>query len=157
MAISVLDKERLVSLVKAIKSGELAVGKVKDGGTVPASSIEGVISLANIPKGAQERLVIVPNAIARKALTTEQIQGGDTCKEADSGKMYFVVDDTKLTTDEGWEPYAVGSSLEASHAKTADLATRATNDGEGNNISATYLKSADIVSITEEELKAMFN
>lgn len=156
MVINVLDKERLRSFVRSLKSGELAVGKVKEGGSVLASAIKGVISMANIPKGAQERLVIVPNETARKALTKEQIQAGDTCKEQDTGKMYFVADDTKLSTDEGWEPYSVGSSLEASHAKTADVATRANNDGEGNDISATYLKSAELVPITEEELKAMF-
>ena len=68
MTKKVLDSEGLATLVSAIKSGELAVGKVKAGGTVPASTIEGVISLANIPKGALERMVVVPNAAARKAL-----------------------------------------------------------------------------------------
>ena len=156
MTKKVLDSEGLTTLVSAIKNGELAVGKVKAGGTVPASAIEGVISLANIPKGAQERLVIVPNESARKALTKEQIQAGDTCKAQDTGKMYFVVDDSKLATDEGWEVYSAGSAVEASHAKTADTATKATNDSEGNNIATTYVKNADLVPITESEIKAMF-
>lgn len=156
MTKKVLDSEGLTTLVSAIKNGELAVGKVKEGGTVPASTIEGVISLANIPKGAQERLVVVPNEKARKTLTKEQIQAGDTCKEQDTGKMYFVVDDSKLATDEGWEVYSAGSALEASHAKTADTATKATNDSEGNNIASTYIKSADLAPITESEIKAMF-
>lgn len=156
MTKKVLDSEGLATLVSAIKSGELAVGKVKAGGTVPASTIEGVISLANIPKGALERMVVVPNAAARKALTKEQIQAGDTCKEKDTGIMYFVVDDDKLATDEGWEVYSAGSALEASHAKAADTATKATNDSEGNNIATTYIKSADLVPIAESEIKAMF-
>ena len=70
--------------------------------------------------------------------------------------MYFVVDDSKLATDEGWEVYSAGSAAEASHATTADTATKAINDSEGNNISATYLKSEDLVPITESEIRAMF-
>ena len=156
MAKKVLLYEGLNILMTGIKSGEIAVGRVKESGIVPASTIQGVISLANIPKGAQERLVIVPNETARKALTKEQIQAGDTGKEMDTGKMYFVVDDNKLATDEGWEVYSAGSATEASHATTADTATKATNDSEGNNIAATYIKSEDLVPITESEIRAMF-
>ena len=156
MAKKVLLYEGLNILMTGIKSGEIAVGRVKEGGIVPASTIQGVISLANIPKGAQERLVIVPNETARKALTKEQIQAGDTCKEMDTGKMYYVVDDSKLATDEGWEVYSAGSAVEASHSKTSDTATKAINDSEGNNIAATYLKSEDLVPITESEIRAMF-
>lgn len=156
MAKRVLLYEGLNILTTGIKSGEIAVGRVKEGGIVPASTIQGVISLANVPKGALERMVVVPNAAARKALTKEQIQAGDTCKEKDTGIMYFVVDDSKLATDEGWEVYSAGSAAEASHAKNADTAMKATNDSEGNNIATTYLKSADLVPITESEIKAMF-
>ena len=156
MAKKVLLYEGLNILLTGIKNGEVAVGRVKEGGIVPASTIQGVISLANMPKGALERMVIVPNAAARKTLTKEQIQAGDTCKEEDTGIMYFVVDDSKLATDEGWEVYSAGSAVEASHSRTADTATKATNDSEGNNIAATYLKSEDLVPITESEIRAMF-
>ena len=64
MAKKVLLYEGLNILLTGIKNGEVAVGRVKEGGIVPASTIQGVISLANIPKGALERLVIVPNETA---------------------------------------------------------------------------------------------
>ena len=41
-------------------------------------------------------------------------------------------------------------------AALADTATKATNDSEGNNIAATYIKSEDLVPITESEIRAMF-
>ena len=72
MAKKVLLYEGLNILMTGIKSGEIAVGRVKEGGIVPASTIQGVISLANLPKGALERMVVVPNAAARKALTKER-------------------------------------------------------------------------------------
>lgn len=72
--------------------------------------VSGTISVDRLPKGALERLTIVANATARKALTTDDVQNGDTVKEASTGLMYYVKDDTKLAQDAGWEVYTAGSA-----------------------------------------------
>lgn len=147
-----LDETGLATLIAAIKNGNLKVGEVKEGGKVPASTITGTLPMSVIPKGAQERLVVVTNDTARYALTAEQIQVGDTCKVTATGKMYYVVDDSKLSTAAGWEEYTVGTAQEAVHATTADSATTATKaesatkDSAGNNISTTYAKSSAVAT-----------
>ena len=70
----------------------------------------GTIDIARLPAAAIERLSVVTDATARKALTTASVQNGDTVKETSTGKMYRVVDDTKLSQDAGWEEYTVGSA-----------------------------------------------
>ena len=148
----VLDSAGLQTLITAIKSGDLEVGKVKTGGTVPVSTLSGVIDASHLPKSALERLVVVANDTARFALTSEQIQIGDTCKVTATGKMYFVVDDTKLSSEDGWEVYTAGTATEATHAATADEATHAvsadsaTKDSAGNTISTTYAKSSAVAT-----------
>lgn len=78
---------------------------------IDASKItSGTISIDRLPKGALERLTVVANAAARKALTTATVQNGDTVKETDTGLMYYVKDETKLSTDAGWEVYTAGSA-----------------------------------------------
>ena len=81
---------------------------------VDASKITGVLDLANIPASVVERLTIVEDDEARLALTTEQVQNGDSVKVVDTGLMYFVKDDTKLgspdTAAQAFEPYSVGSA-----------------------------------------------
>lgn len=70
----------------------------------------GTISIDRLPKGALERLSIVANTAARLALTTATVQNGDTVKQTDTGVMYYVKDDTKLSTEAGWEPYSAGTA-----------------------------------------------
>jgi len=80
--------------------------------SVNASAITGVISLDNLPAGALERCVVVANDEARFALTTENIQLGDTVKVEASGKMYFVKDASQLSSEAGYEVYTAGSATE---------------------------------------------
>lgn len=68
------------------------------------------IPIEKLPKGALERLVIVENKAARLALTTNQIQEGDTVKEEDTGYMYFVVDSTKLNSEAGYSIYTAAAA-----------------------------------------------
>jgi len=77
---------------------------------LPASVISGVLSIENIPHGALERCVVVADDTARFALTTDKVQTGDTVKVTESGKMYFVKDDTKLNSENGYEVYTAGSA-----------------------------------------------
>lgn len=70
----------------------------------------GTISIDRLPHGALERCVVVKDDAARKALTKTDVQTGDTVKVTDTGLMYFVVDDTKLAEDAGYEVYTAGTA-----------------------------------------------
>lgn len=78
--------------------------------SLDASKLTGVIDIARLPVGALERLVTVATDTERLALTTSDIQKGDTVKVAETGLMYFVVDDTKLSTEDGYEQYTAGTA-----------------------------------------------
>ena len=77
---------------------------------VPVDLLTGVIGIANIPHAALERCVVVENDDARFALTTEQAQVGDTVKVTATSKMYFIKDDTQLSSEAGYEEYKVGTA-----------------------------------------------
>ena len=78
---------------------------------IDASKIKsGVIDIARLPQGALERCIVVADDAARLALTTAKVQTGDTVKVTKTGLMYFVVDDTKLSTEDGYEVYTAGSA-----------------------------------------------
>lgn len=81
--------------------------------TYEAAKITGTINIANLPATVTERLYIAENDAARLALTTAEVQNGDTVKVTETGKMYFVKDDTKLsgdTPEQAFEEYAVGAA-----------------------------------------------
>ena len=79
--------------------------------SLDASKItSGTIDIARLPQGALERCIVVADDTARFALKTTSVQIGDTVKVTGTGKMYFVVDDTKLNTEEGYEIYTAGSA-----------------------------------------------
>lgn len=78
---------------------------------IDASKItKGTISIDRLPHGALERIVVVSTDTERFALTTENIQAGDTVKVTETGIMYFVVDDSKLNSEEGYEIYTAGTA-----------------------------------------------
>lgn len=79
--------------------------------SLDASKItSGTIDIARLPEGALERMIVVANATDRKKLKPSQAQKGDTVKQIDTGVMYFVVDDTKLDSDAGYEVYTAGAA-----------------------------------------------
>ena len=65
----------------------------------------GTISVDRLPKTALSEFIPVANKAARLALTKSEAQNGDTVKEADTKRMYLVIDDTKLDTEEGYQEY----------------------------------------------------
>lgn len=85
-----------------------------DGGdpiALDASQIaSGVVPLERLPHGCLERLVIVENDEARFALTTAQVQLGDTVKVESTQMMYFVVDESKLNSSDGYVAYTAGAA-----------------------------------------------
>ena len=75
-----------------------------------ATKLDGIIPVANLPKSALERMVVVENEAAMLALTSEEVQSGDTVKLADTGVMYYVKDDSKLGTADAFEVYKAGEA-----------------------------------------------
>lgn len=80
---------------------------------VPATKISGVLNISQIPTTALERLYVVANKTALLALTSEQVQNGDTVKvtsyadgsETPISKMFLVVDESKLGTSDAIDAF----------------------------------------------------
>nr|UWD72930.1 MAG: hypothetical protein [Bacteriophage sp.] len=70
----------------------------------------GTINIDRLPKAALERMAVVADDTARFKLTTATAQVGDTVKVTATNKMYLVKDDSKLNTEDGYEPYTASSA-----------------------------------------------
>lgn len=70
----------------------------------------GTISIDRLPKAALERLIVVADDTARFALTTATAQSGDTVKVTSTGKMYLIKDESKLSSENGYEPYTASQA-----------------------------------------------
>lgn len=86
----------------------------------------GKVKLEQIPKVALDNLIKVENDTARFALTTDDVQTGDTVKvlESDDGsgeRMYLVVDDTKLDSEDGYTGYSATTTWETIEGKPDDI------------------------------------
>ncbi len=76
------------------------------GGQDASTITSGVFDVARIPQVALSKLVTVPDAAARFALTTAQVQNGDTVLQVSpDNNMYYVVDDTNLNNASGYQLY----------------------------------------------------
>ncbi len=110
-----------------INAGTLEAARIPN---LDASKITtGTISIDRLPAGALERLVVVADQAARFALTSSQVQLGDTVKQNDTGLMYYVVDVSKLNSADGYAEYSAGT------------ATKSSCDGAGNVITETYVSA----------------
>lgn len=78
--------------------------------SLDAGKLTGTISIDRLPAGALERCIVVADDTARKALTKSNAQVGDTVKVTSTGRMYMIVDDTKLDVDDGYIEYSAGSA-----------------------------------------------
>ena len=90
----------------------------------------GTIPLNQIPPAAIERMVSVQNDTARFALTTSDVQLGDTVKVVSTNKMYLVIDTDHLDSEAGYSMYVAGRAAEA------------VADQYGNTIDTTYATKA---------------
>lgn len=103
-----------------IDDAKIANGRITLGGnaitpltpdsSLNAEKIVGVIGIENIPKAALERLKRVADDAARFALTIDDVQNGDTVKVLATEKIYAIIDDTKLSSEEGYEVYIAGAA-----------------------------------------------
>lgn len=105
---------------------------IKTANGLDASKItSGTINIERLPKGALERLVIVANRTARFALTTADVQEGDTVKQSDTGAMYFVINSTKLNNEAGYSVYTAGAATSVPWSGVTNAPTKVsqfTND-----------------------------
>ena len=91
-----------------VTSGTFNIARIPN---LDASKItSGTIDIARLPKGALERLVKVANQTARYALTTDDVQLGDTVQQLDTGVMYVVTDETKLDSADGYTEFTAGAA-----------------------------------------------
>lgn len=120
-----LASSRTIS-VSVGNSGDIATGSATFDGTANASISISSIPLSAIPQGALERLVHVTDQAARFALTTDNVQLGDTVMQDDTQVMYVVVDTDALASEKGYQEYKAGTAVNAQHANTADEAAVAT-------------------------------
>lgn len=74
----------------------------------------GTIGIDRIPKAALERMEIVADDAARFKLTKDKVQNGDTIyvenKATKQPKMYYVSDETKLSSEDGYKEYQAGTA-----------------------------------------------
>lgn len=77
----------------------------------------GTLPLSVLPQGALERLVKVADEEARFALTTGDVQLGDSVLQIDTDTMYIVIDTAQLNNDAGYEEYAAGTAVLAETAE----------------------------------------
>lgn len=70
----------------------------------------GTISIDRLPKAALERLIVVADDTARFALTTATAQSGDTVRVTSTDKMYLIKDESKLNSEDGYEPYTASQA-----------------------------------------------
>ena len=120
---STLQTQRKIS----VKVGNATAGSANFNGgadaaiTIPqvdASVVStGTLPLSVLPQGALERLVKVNNKAARLALTTGQVQLGDSVLQTDTNTMYIVVDINRLNSEDGYQEYAAGTAVLAETAE----------------------------------------
>lgn len=70
--------------------------------------VSGTLPLERIPHGALERIVKVPDNDAMYALTTNEVQNGDSVYVEISEDFYYVIDETKLNIPGGYMLYSTG-------------------------------------------------
>lgn len=117
------EKKHVIEYTDIIKAFEKVKEKLKnksdkghqhgnaDITDIDASKIKsGTIDIDRLPKGAIERMVYVKDDAARFALTTNTTQNGDTVKVRSTKKMFYVIDDTKLSSESGYESYTAESA-----------------------------------------------
>ena len=111
-----LETSRSIS----VKSGNATAGSANFNGAaditinVPqldATTLTGMVPIASIPQGALERLIKVANQTARFALTTSDVQLGDSVLQTDTGVMYIVVDTNELDNAAGYQEYKASTAM----------------------------------------------
>ena len=158
----------------SISGGATAAAVSVDGSTdvnfnvtsIDGTKITGIIPLSSIPKGAQERQITVADTAAMYKLTTNDVQLGDTVRVLNDGNgnivMYYVVDESKLSTAEGYNVFSSGNAAlaaEATKLQTARTITIGTAvksfDGTANVVFTAKELGIDTVYLPLDGSKTM--
>ncbi len=107
-----------------------------------ADLVNGKVPLSEIPKTALDNLVKVADDTARFALTTDQVQNGDTVYVIATELMYLVVDDTKLNQEAGYQGYSATASWDTLEDRPTNLAYLAGDDEELPSVSPVLRESS---------------
>lgn len=159
-----LETERSFSIEGAVK----AEAKTFDGTSnvvleateVDASKVKGTLPLEVFPPRALETIVYFDDSEdlekedtdptrALFKLTTDDVQNGDTAKGRDSGRMFLVVDDTKLNSLDGYEEYSAGLATAATKLEKPVNINGVPFDGS-NDI--TILAKPEATQLIDEDL-----
>lgn len=90
----------------------------------------GTLPLSVLPQGALERLVKVADEEARFALTTDDVQLGDSVLQIDTDTMYIVINTAQLNNNAGYEKYAAGTAVLAETAEKVQHQLTVQKNGE---------------------------
>ena len=93
----------------------------------------GTISIDRLPQGALERLFPVENDEERFNLTNNEVQNGDTVKVNSTKMMYRVVDDTQLSTEDGYTEYTAGLAASVPWSGVTDKPNYASSESIGGS------------------------
>ena len=107
-----------------------------------ADLVNGKVPLSEIPKTALDNLVKVADDTARFALTTDQVQNGDTVYVIATDLMYLVVDDTKLNQEAGYQGYSATASWDTLEDRPTNIAYLAGDDEELPDVSPVLRESS---------------
>lgn len=146
----------------AISGGATGTATAFDGSqniTIPitaldASKLTGTIAIERMPHGALERCVIVADDTARFELTTANVQTGDTVKVTSTGLMYFVVNDTQLDSEDGYEEYTAGSATSVPWSGVTGKPGNATTSTDGFMSSADKTKLDSLENYDDADIQA---
>lgn len=109
------------------------------------------ININQIPATAIPILKVVADETARFALTTDDVQDGDTVKQTDTGALYLVKDDTNLNNSNGYEIYTASADWSSITNKPSDIFLYNTNDASDIvNVPAGNLTSTNVQSALNE-------
>lgn len=125
------------------------------GSAIDASKLTGVVKIENLPPTVIERIKTVEDDAARFALTTAIVQNGDSVKVVATNLMYYVKDDTKLGSEDGYEVYTAGAAASVPWSGVTDLpATFApsAHNHKGSEITLTgYIKAETATEIKDTD------
>lgn len=91
--------------------------------SLDASKLTGTVDIQRLPQGALDRLIKVTDDTARFKLTTSDVQLGDTVKVINTKKMYIVIDESKLSSEDGYEVYTADTATSVPWSGITDKPT----------------------------------
>jgi hypothetical protein len=114
----------------------------------------GTVDIERLPQGALERLVKVANEAARYALTTADVQLGDTVQQLDTGIMYVVTDTDHLDSAAGYTEYTAGTAASVPWSGVtgkpafATVATSGSYNDLSNKPTISYDSNTETLTVT---------